>query len=721
MLLAALCALLTPPHTACAAPAGYHNAVLADSPFVFYEFGEAAGTSAIDSSVNGFNGAYVGGATLGLAGDSASGGSDTAVTFDGATGYAAVGAGAEAFGSFLTNSSYEFVLKTTNTTATEFLVGSANTGSTVTFQVVLNENPAGSLTADSVRIYIRDSGGHAYQAAFVDATVFDGNYHHLVFTFTNSTATAYVDGVVQPLTVNAGTPSTLGALTYPIYFGAYDSRGVAQNFTAATMDEAALYTYALSAAQVTNHYNALVLAASLAGAEFMPPQAQIMSDMVLANNRFTNAWPTPGCSSCLSGNHPSSIWTRGTYMEGSLALYRLNHDTNIYNYAVQWGQFPNWGLRSGDTDTSPDDQCAGQEYVELYQFDTTQTNRLAHIANNVNYWMSHNTGLSQMTYVDSIHMSMPAFAKLGALNSNIISALKTNATYASMMFTNFHYIKSVLGASNGLYNATDHLWWRDTTFLSGYIAEDGTQQKCYWSRGNGWAFVALARVMDVLSTNDAHYAEYLQTFQQMAAAIKPVQRPDGFWNVNLAYANDYPGPESSGTACFVYGMAWGINHGYLDANTYLPTIIKGWDALADGALHHTNDTPYGAGFLGYEQGSGSEPSSSQPVTYTNMPNFDDFGLGLFLLAGCQVYQLSSAPGITLAAPVLNGNQVQLNFTVISSQTNGVLQMLQTDQLGANWTTNTAATLMTNIDGLSYCFTTTNNQSAQFYKVLLAPK
>ena len=104
-----------------------------------------------------------------------------------------------------------------------------------------------------------------------------------------------------------------------------------------------------------------------------------------------------------------------------------------------------------------------------------------------------------------------------------------------------------------------------------------------------------------------------------------------------------------------------------------------------------------------------------------MPNFDDFGLGLFLLAGCQVYQLSSAPGITLAAPVLNGNQVQLNFTVISSQTNGVLQMLQTDQLGANWTTNTAATLMTNIDGLSYCFTTTNNQSAQFYKVLLAPK
>ena len=45
---------------------------------------------------------------------------------------------------------------------------------------------------------------------------------------------------------------------------------------------------------------------------------------------------------------------------------------------------------------TPDDQGAGQEYIELYQFDTTQTNRLTHIVNNVNYWMGHNTGLSTM-------------------------------------------------------------------------------------------------------------------------------------------------------------------------------------------------------------------------------------------------------------------------------------------------------------------------------------
>jgi rhamnogalacturonyl hydrolase YesR len=364
----------------------------------------------------------------------------------------------------------------------------------------------------------------------------------------------------------------------------------------------------------------------------MPSQAQILSDMVLANTYFVNEWPTAGCSNCLPGNHPSNIWTRGTYFEGALALYRINLDPAIYNYAVQWGTFHNWALVGADnTDTSPDDQCAGQDYIELYQFDTTQTNRLTHITANVNFWVSGST-VQRWTYVDALHMSMPAFAKLTAITGS------TN--YPAKMYSYFNYTKTTLG----LFNAADYLWYRDTSFFTNYVASDGTTQKCYWARGNGWAFAALARTMDVLSTNDAHYAEYRQTFQNMAPALKAVQRSDGFWNVNLAYANDYPGPESSGTALFTYGMPWGINRGYLDINTYLPTVINGWNALATGALHHSTNADNG--FLGYVQGTGDQPSSGQPVTYTSVPNFDDFGVGLFLLAGSQVYALNALPVIT---------------------------------------------------------------------------
>jgi unsaturated rhamnogalacturonyl hydrolase len=379
---------------------------------------------------------------------------------------------------------------------------------------------------------------------------------------------------------------------------------------------------------------ALVWLAALPGAVAgsLPAREQILSDMVLANAYFTNKWPVPGCSRCLPGPRPSNIWTRGTYFEGQLALYRINCDPALYNYAVQWGTFHNWGLRYGDTDPDPNSQCASQSYLELFQLDPTQTNRLTHAVSNANYWMG-NTNLNRLTFVDAIHMSPPLFAKL--------SALTGNTNYAGRMHAYFKYVKSEIGPSNGLYNPTDHLWWRDTNFLSGYKASDGTIQKCYWSRGNGWAFSALARIMDVLPANDPHFAEYRQTFRDMAAALKAVQRPDGFWGVNLGYTNDFPGPETSGTAMFIYGFAWGINHGHLDRTTYLPAVIAGWNAMATGALHRNAGT--NSGFLGYVQSTGDRPASGQPVTYDRVPDFEDYTLGAFLLAGSEVYALDAQP------------------------------------------------------------------------------
>ena len=46
-----------------------------------------------------------------------------------------------------------------------------------------------------------------------------------------------------------------------------------------------------------------------------------------------------------------------------------------------------------------------------------------------------------------------------------------------------------------------------------------------------------------------------------------------------------------------------------------------------------------AGRLGWVQGTGKEPKEVQPVTYTSIPDFEDYGLGCFLLAGSEVYKL----------------------------------------------------------------------------------
>ena len=370
----------------------------------------------------------------------------------------------------------------------------------------------------------------------------------------------------------------------------------------------------------------------------MPSQAQIMNSMVMANNYFTNEWPNPGCSSCLTGGRPTTIWTRATYFEGSLAMWRVNHNPAITNYATGWGTFHNWTLRNGAIDTTTDNECAGSEYIELYQLTPALTNRITNIVANLNYAMS-TVGTNWWYYIDCIHMSGPAFAKMAALSGI------TNSNYAAKMYSYWSCIKSTYGPSNGLYNpyhvtnVTDHLWVRDTNYLANYKASDGTTQKCYWSRGNGWVFAGLARMLDVLATNDTGFGDYKTNFQEMAAALKPLQRSDGFWNMNLAYTNDYPGPESSGTAMFTYGLAWGIHHGYLDAPTYLPTVIKGWNALSTFAVHPTSTT--NAGFIGFVQSSGSSPTNNPPVMYTTQPDFDDFTLGAYLLAGSEVYQLTN--------------------------------------------------------------------------------
>jgi hypothetical protein len=45
------------------------------------------------------------------------------------------------------------------------------------------------------------------------------------------------------------------------------------------------------------------------------------------------------------------------------------------------------------------------------------------------------------------------------------------------------------------------------------------------------------------------------------------------------------------------------------------------------------------GFLGHVQGTGKEPKDGQPVTYDSMPDFEDYGLGAFLLAGCEIIKM----------------------------------------------------------------------------------
>lgn len=344
----------------------------------------------------------------------------------------------------------------------------------------------------------------------------------------------------------------------------------------------------------------------------------VLKAMQTANAYFMQKWPDPGKTIITNKERPSNIWTRAVYYEGLMALYSVDKDAKYYDYATDWAQKHDWSLRDGISTRNGDNQACGQTYIDLYQLDP-DPKKIKDIKASMDLMMQSGK-IDDWTWIDALQMAMPVFAKLGALEKN--------PAYYEYMYKMYMHTKTVEGG--GLYNEKDGLWWRDKDFTPPYKEPNG--EDCYWSRGNGWVVAALIRVLDVMPKDAPHRDEYIKTYQEMMKALVPLQRADGFWNVSLHDANHFGGPETSGTSLFVYGMAYGLNHGWLDKSIYQPVVYKAWNAMVTKALHPN-------GFLGYMQGTGKEPAAGQPVTYDSMPDFEDYGLGCFLLAGSEVYKM----------------------------------------------------------------------------------
>jgi len=362
-----------------------------------------------------------------------------------------------------------------------------------------------------------------------------------------------------------------------------------------------------------------LFAAGFASAQKLPAKKEIMDRMVLANAYFMNKWPDPGQVIVNDKTRPSNIWTRAVYYEGLMAMYRLNPDKAYYDYAVSWGESHKWGLNGGIETRNADNQCCGQTYIDLYLVDK-KPERIKDIKASVDLMLASDK-IDDWTWIDALQMAMPVYARLGALTND--------NRYYERMYQMYMTSKTVLGGK-GLFNPKDNLWWRDKDFVPPYKEPNG--QDCYWSRGNGWVVAALVRVLEVMPKDAPHRKEYQKTFEKMVKALIPIQREDGFWNASLHDPNNFGGKELSGTALFAYGMAWGVNNGILSKKKYLPVITKAWNGMVKDAVHPD-------GFLGHVQGTGKQPSDSQPTSYDRVPNFEDYGLGCFLLAGSEIYKL----------------------------------------------------------------------------------
>ena len=366
-------------------------------------------------------------------------------------------------------------------------------------------------------------------------------------------------------------------------------------------------------------------------------QNNVLESAQKTNNYFMMKYSDPTLPTNVKKVRPSSLWTRAVYYEGLMALNAIDPQQRYIDYAMTWADFHKWTPRNGVNTLDADDQCCGQTYVELAALKGgDQKALLANVIANLDHQMvtpnskkqtstpkaktNVNSLYGWWTWIDAIQMAMPLYMQI----ANVTGEQK----YRDHAMQMYRWTRNECGG--GLFNTKDGLWWRDADYVPPYKEKDG--KNCYWSRGNGWVYAAIVRCMNQLSPKSKEYKELKKDFLLMSNGLLSCQHEDGFWHASLVSDADYPTPEMTGTALFLYGMAWGIQQGLLKAKTYRPACDKAWQALAS-CVH--ND-----GFLGWNQGTGKEPSAGQPVTFDSVPDFEDYGTGCFLLGASEYYKLT---------------------------------------------------------------------------------
>lgn len=369
----------------------------------------------------------------------------------------------------------------------------------------------------------------------------------------------------------------------------------------------------------------------------LPAPSEVMSRSAEVAAYFMNAYPDVGATSNVGDKVRSSkIWTRSVFYEGLLNLWREEQRPEWLDYTVRWGEFHKW-VSSSDTEAkahNADYQCCGQSYLQLYMLDPSRTERMTHIKMRIDDMMA--TGrVNFWTWIDAIQMSMPVMAMLGDITGD--------TSYWTRMYELYAYTRDKQGGSkkgggSPLFNTSTGLWYRDYQFDPPYRDLTDPTADCYWSRGNGWVYMALARVMQFTPASELHRPEYEADFRAMSEALLVLQRTDGSWNVSLHAPANFgsagsEGPEMTGTSLFLGGMAWGVRTGLLDRATYLPAIARGWESMSAAVRPD--------GSVGYMQGTGSKPEDGGPITYLSQPDFEDFGIGCWLWGAAEIHALAA--------------------------------------------------------------------------------
>jgi rhamnogalacturonyl hydrolase YesR len=316
-------------------------------------------------------------------------------------------------------------------------------------------------------------------------------------------------------------------------------------------------------------------------------------------------------------------WVRGAFFSGVMAAYEATLNPKYLSAAMEISVRNDW--QPGPRPRHADDHCIAQTYARIYLIEREPRMIEAIIANFDEMIAEPRPGPEvgwneddNWSWCDALFMAPPTMA----LVSEATDDLRYLDLMNGMWWQTYDY----------LYDPAEHLWYRDGRYV---LQEDGSGlrtsngQKIFWSRGNGWVFAGLALVLEHMPEDYPDRPRYEQLFREMAASLVAVQGDDGLWRSSLLDAEEFPIPESSGSGFFTFGLAWGLNSGLLDADTFLPAVHKGWEGLI------WAQQPDGR--IGWVQQIGYDPRS------VSAEDTMEYGTGAFLLAGSEMLKLAPQP------------------------------------------------------------------------------
>ena len=326
-----------------------------------------------------------------------------------------------------------------------------------------------------------------------------------------------------------------------------------------------------------------------------------------------------------------SFWDEAAYHTGNMEAYRLLGTARWLDYSSRWANHNLWqGAREKDPAKwryktygeghdfvlFGDWQICFQTYIDMYELnpDPYKIKRAIEV---MDYEVRQQEN-DFWWWADALYMVMPVMTKLYKVTGDV--------KYLDKLYDNFKWSDELM------YDKDEQLYYRDAKYIYPKVKTACNEGKSFWARGDGWVLAGLAKVLADMPQDYRNRPIFVQRFRELAEGVARVQRPGGYWSRSMLCEDDAPGPETSGTAFFTYGMLWGVNHGYLDRERFAPVIDKAWKYLSETALQPD-------GSIGFEQPIGEKPDPTKTVdAHSQAP----FGTGAWLLAACEMVRYINA-------------------------------------------------------------------------------